>query len=63
MKECATGVTTARDGLVIDIVRTELLKKIQLFADPEKSDSEIRSHFFGNKKSPKYPPGDSYNQV
>lgn len=59
MKECATGVTTARDGLVIDIVRSELLKKIQLFADPEKSDSEIRNHFFGNKKSLKYPPGDS----
>ena len=59
MKECATGVTTARDDLVIDIVRSELLEKIKLFADPEKSDSEIRQHFFGNKKSPKYPPGDS----
>ena len=59
MNVCVTGVLTARDGLVIDIDKDKLLKKISFFADMTKSDIEVRNHFFGKKKSPKYLPGDS----
>lgn len=59
MPEHATGVVTARDALVIAKTPNDLLKKINTFADPDKSDDEIRTLFFGNKKSGKYLPGDS----
>ncbi|WP_417483796.1 type ISP restriction/modification enzyme [Maricaulis salignorans] len=54
-----TGVVTARDGLVIDFAVAELTEKISRFADPEKSDAQIRTEFFPNKKAGKYDPGDS----
>ena len=54
-----TGVVTARDNLVISRSYAQLIAKIEDFADVRKSDDEIRSQFFGNKKAGKYEPGDS----
>lgn len=53
------GVVTARDELVIDIDKSSLVNRMQFFCDDEKSDEEVRQHFFGGKKDGKYPPGDS----
>ncbi len=57
--ENVTGIVTARDKLVIDKDKKVLLKRINLFCDETKTDDEIRSIFFGNKKPGKYPQGDS----
>ncbi|WP_237717801.1 type ISP restriction/modification enzyme [Pontibacter sp. BAB1700] len=54
-----TGIVTARDSLVISNDRDELLRRIQRFTDFNYTDSETRNHFFGGKKSGKYPAGDS----
>ncbi len=54
-----TGIVTARDGLVIDQSKETLLKRIQAFCDETKTDQEIRTIFFGQKKEGKYKPGDS----
>lgn len=59
MPEHTTGVVTARDGLVIAKKREELLDRIKIFTDPNKTDDQVRTHFFGNKKAGKYLPGDS----
>lgn len=59
MPEHTTGVVTARDGLVIAKKREELLERIKIFIDPNKTDDQVRTHFFGNKKAGKYLPGDS----
>lgn len=59
MPEHTTGVVTARDGLVIAKTSQELLDRINIFTDKTKSDEEIRTLFFGNKKAGKYLPGDS----
>lgn len=53
------GVITARDGLAIDFTAERLLKKIKLFTDPSKTDSQIREIFWPGKKAGKYLPGDS----
>lgn len=53
------GIVTARDSLVVDISKAELLNRVSLFCSPLKSDSEIRSLFFGSKKFGKYLPGDT----
>lgn len=57
--ENVMGVTTARDGLVIDSDKNVLLSRIQRFADTAYSDEETRNFFFGTKKAGKYLPGDS----
>ena len=54
-----TGMVTARDSLVTDITRKGLIKKIEAFSDPEKSNDQVRREFFGNKKEGKYLPGDT----
>ncbi len=54
-----TGIVTARDGLVINEKRSQLINNIELFSDLKSSDEEIRTHFFGNKKAGKYLAGDS----
>lgn len=54
-----TGIVTARDSLVINGDKKMLLDNIERFSNEVYSDSEIRKHFFGNKKEGKYPPGDS----
>lgn len=59
MPEHTTGIVTARDGLVIAKKPQELIDRIKTFTDPTKTDDEIRTYFFGNKKSGKYLPGDS----
>ncbi|MDD3339793.1 MAG: DNA methyltransferase [Lachnospiraceae bacterium] len=59
MPEHTTGVVTARDGLVIAKSPQELMNRIKIFTDPGNTDDEVRTHFFGNKKSGKYLPGDS----
>src|SRR5690606_7334723 len=52
-----TGIVTARDALVIDFTSKELLKKIENFSSPDKTGSEVRREFFGNKKAGKYAAG------
>ena len=59
MPEHTTGVVTARDGLVVAKKPEELLDRINFFTDPDKTDDQVRAHFFGNKKAGKYLPGDS----
>ncbi|MHA7128406.1 type ISP restriction/modification enzyme [Algoriphagus namhaensis] len=54
-----TGIVTARDHLVIDEKRSELLEKINRFSDFKYSDDDVRKFFFGNKKEGKYLAGDS----
>ena len=59
MPENAAGIVTAKDGLVIDFTKQALTEKITRFVDPSKSDEQVRSEFFPNKKAGKYPAGDS----
>ena len=59
MPENVTGIVTARDGLVIDFTLQELIERIQRFVDPKKNDAKVRAEFFPNKKSKRYPPGDT----
>lgn len=59
MPSNVAGIVTARDGLVIALTAQELADRIGAFADPAKTDSEIRFQFFGDRKGGKYPPGDS----
>jgi hypothetical protein len=54
-----TGIVTARDSLVIDPNKDELLKRIQTFCDENKTEQDIRTIFFGKKKEGKYKSGDS----
>ncbi len=54
-----TGIVTAKDGLVIDFTKQGLADRITRFADPAKTDDQVRAEFFPNKKAGKYPPGDS----
>lgn len=54
-----TGIVTARDDLVIDEKKEQLLKKIEIFVNPSASDNDIRKIFFQNKKDGKYLAGDS----
>ncbi|GJL87878.1 MAG: DNA methyltransferase [Minwuia thermotolerans] len=54
-----TGIVTAKDGLVIDFTKQGLKDRITRFADPAKTDDQVRAEFFPNKKAGKFPPGDS----
>lgn len=54
-----TGIVTAKDGLVIDFNKEGLTQRITRFADPSKSDNQVRAEFFPGKKAGKYAPGDS----
>jgi hypothetical protein len=54
-----TGIVTAKDGLVIDFTKQALKDKISRFADPAKTDEQVRADLFPGKKAGKYPPGDS----
>lgn len=53
------GVVTSRDGLVIDSDKEVLLSRIKHFADPTKSDGEVRTFFFGEKGRGSYLAGDN----
>ena len=59
MTSHVTGVVTARDALVIADNRENLVNRIIDFVDQKKTDTQIRAHFFGNKKDGKYLAGDS----
>lgn len=54
-----TGIVTARDALVIDVNKKDLINRIRNFCDETFSDQEIRIKYFGNKKEGKYKAGDS----
>jgi predicted helicase len=54
-----TGIVTARDQVVIDLNKKQLLERIKRFSDPSFSDEEIRDWLFSNRKAGKYPRGDS----
>ena len=54
-----TGVVTAKDGLVIDFTKQGLEDRITRFADPAKTDDQVRAEFFPNRRRGKYPLGDS----
>jgi predicted helicase len=55
---CA-GIITSRDGLVIDVHRDALERRLEAFADVSRSDDEIRATYFPRPSSDKYPPGDT----
>lgn len=55
----SNGVQTSRDGLVVACNQTELAKRIEAFADPDRSEAEVRAEFFGAKSVAAYPPGDT----
>lgn len=57
--ESVSGIVTARDALVIDASKEALTRRITMFADLSRSDSEVRQEFFGRKKSGKYLSGDT----
>lgn len=54
-----TGVVSARDSLIVDFSSAELLAKIERFRNPNRTDQEIRSEFFGTRSGGKYAPGDT----
>ena len=54
-----TGIVTARDSIVIDEDRDELLKRIERFCDFSYSDNDIRRWLFPGKKDGKYKAGDT----
>lgn len=55
----SNGVQTSRDSLVVDFDKTSLINRIEFFADPNNSDTEVRNHFFKKKLVGTYPPGDT----
>lgn len=55
----SSGIVSARDSLVIDRDREQLLQRIKYFSDPSRTDDDIRQKFFPVKKSGKYLPGDT----
>ncbi|MCH8488558.1 MAG: N-6 DNA methylase [Oceanicaulis sp.] len=59
MPTYVAGIVTAKDSLVVGLDRPDLEHKIAKFADPSKTDAQVRSEFFQGKKAGKYPPGDS----
>jgi hypothetical protein len=57
--EKATGIVTARDGLVISENKEELINRMKFFSDINLSDLQIRQKFFPGKSDGKYKAGDS----
>lgn len=55
----STAVVTARDSFVVGFDEASLTERMRPFRDRSVSDSEIRSRFFTNGRSTKYPPGDT----
>jgi predicted helicase len=54
-----TGIVTARDSLVINDKKEELIENIEYFTNINFTDEQIRNHFFSTKKDGKYLAGDS----
>lgn len=55
----STAVVTARDSFVVAFDEASLADRLRVFCDESVSDAEIRSRFFTNGRSTKYPPGDT----
>jgi hypothetical protein len=55
----SAGFITARDHFVVDFDKDALLSRIADFANPNLSDSEIRTKYFEGCGSAKYPDGDT----
>jgi predicted helicase len=55
----STGIVTARDDIVLDFDRQELLNRIADFVDSSLSDDDLRYRYFGHKKEGKYLAGDT----
>ena len=53
------GVTSARDSIVVDIDKGQLLSRIVHFCDERIGDDQIRAELFPGKTSIKYLPGDT----
>ncbi len=54
-----TGIVTARDSVVIDTDKSQLIKRIEKFTDDQFTDRETRNWLFPNKKDGKYLAGNS----
>ena len=54
-----SGIVTARDGLVIDVDKDTLYKRIEYFCDNSNSDTDVRRMLFGDRKDGKYLAGDT----
>lgn len=54
-----TGIVTARDSLVINSRKTDLISRMECFSSSALSDDEVRQKYFGGKKEGKYKLGDS----
>lgn len=54
-----SSIVTARDKVVVDIDEDVLRKRIEMFADPSRTDDEIRAQLFSGRSGRKYPPGDT----
>lgn len=54
-----TGIVTARDSVVLDFDKNDLLSRINKFTDSNYTDAETRAWLFPNKKDGKYLAGDS----
>ncbi len=55
----SNGVQTSRDGLVVAFDSAELVRRLETFADPDRSVAEVRAKFFGAKSVADYPAGDT----
>ncbi|MBI2477203.1 MAG: hypothetical protein HYV60_00685, partial [Planctomycetia bacterium] len=55
----STAVVTARDSFVVGFDEANLADRMRAFRDESLSDEEIRSRYFTNSRSTKYPPGDT----
>lgn len=55
----STGIISARDDLTIGFDAAQLQSRCKKFLDPDLSDDETRSDFFGRKSGKKYKAGDS----
>jgi predicted helicase len=59
MSTNVTGVVTARDNAVLSFEEKKLVDRMDKFTNFEYSDQEIRNWMFPNRRSGKYPAGDS----
>lgn len=55
----STGIVTARDNIVLDFDKQQLISRISEFANATLNDNEIRERYFGGKGEGKYLPGDT----
>jgi len=54
-----TGIVTARDPLVVDLDKGDLIERIEEFCDARQSDEDVREKYFGTTSRSRYLPGDT----